>query len=138
MRLFLYLCLLVSGSIAIAAFIHQTISVFTQFPIALKVGRYLPYVIIAMRAFVWFKRRKVQAPSSFAGLPYVATVVGVSLVAVAAFASGVLHFLNIDRFLSSFLVILLLMLFAPVAAVSLFAVEYRDYRMFAASQKSNE
>lgn len=131
MRTALYILLLVTGSFSVAAVIQYAFLLLRIPPrIALLVGGYLPYVLFAVRGYIWFKRGKVTAPDSFTGFPLVASWGSLVLLALVAGAYAALIAANAGQGLSGVPLGMLLVLLAPVAAIAVSLVELRDWASF--------
>jgi len=82
-RLFLYLASLLAGVYAIRfmlSLLIMNVLFSLNIPLSgphtplqlalLYFAGYLPFVFPAIRAFIWFKLKRIAAPESFRGLPY--------------------------------------------------------------------
>jgi hypothetical protein len=99
---------------------------------------YLPYSLLCIRAFIWFKKKRISAPASFRGFPYVVACTAAALVAVTVLGYVVLVFAGSGQGLSGVPLGMLLMLCGVVLALAMPFVEVRDWLSFLRERRAGE
>ena len=140
MRLFLYLASLLAGVYAIRfmlSLLIMNVLFSLNIPLSgphtplqlalLYFAGYLPFVFPAIRAFIWFKLKRIAAPESFRGLPYGIVCVAAAFVALVVIGYAILAIAFSGSGLSGVPLGMALMLCGVVLAVSMPFVEIRDW-----------
>ena len=67
MRIFLYVLMLLAGVFALRFALFYPL---WRVPYGSYFANYAPFALLVLRGFVWYKRGRISAPESFAGIPY--------------------------------------------------------------------